>query len=512
MIGLGILACFALISRSMPQQRSSSGRVFQRFKSFSPIYGSYQPHNSASSCRLNMSSLEPYGLTKEFSYTRRYIKQVPFESGPNSRAPLSHVDELSDSIFTGLDYLTMSSNDQGNAVDLQHCTPEPMKMYMRHNRKPVDGRHLVFGMATTAERLLEFASTTALWLANTGARLIVIVPTGPKVQELRDHLFQLGIKATVLTSNDDFLVNYFKLVEAFHAHGDPGSKWFTFVDDDTHYFSLQRFIEALQIYDPNKEVYIGNPSEDLRQMRVEGLFAFGGAGITVSKGLLGHLHQEYYSCLAGQQTWEPGDVRLKKCVYQHTETKLTMVEGLHQLDLIGESLGLLEGPRPPITWHHYRSWSIQPVDTISKAGQVCGGACLFQRWKFPIPSDFGYAFMTFHFGVSIVGYSVGIRPDLGKTETTWVVYPESNFDHSIAPLRMGLQEGRDRFTYRLKGISHDINGHVKHTYIKYVDRERLRLKAEIEYNGTQAANADTKSAPPKGKEGDIDEVMELIFV
>jgi hypothetical protein len=526
---LFIFAALSFITRRLPSsnRHRTSGRAFRSWKGI-PYYGHRTPHYTDGVCRLDMSTLEQYGLTKDFSYTRRYVEQVPFERGPNPRANLAWVDELNEEMFNGIDHLSFPTpigevvepapvHHGGPIVDLSRCSPTPLKMHLRQLHKPVDAKHLVFGMATTSERLLEYAATQALWLANTGARLVVIVPTGPKVQELRDHLARLSIQATVLTSNDEFLVNYFKLIEAFHAHGDNKSKWFTFIDDDTHYFSMKRFVDALNIYNPDTEVYLGNPSEDLRQMRYEGLFAFGGAGVTVSRGLLNHLHGEYYGCLAEQQPWEPGDVRVKHCVYQHTETKLTMIEGLHQLDLIGESIGLLEGPRPPITWHHYRSWSPQPVDLISRAGQICDGACLFQRWKFPVPSDFGYAYMTFHFGVSIVGYSVGIRPDLSKTESTWVIYPESNFDHSIAPLRMGLQEGRDRFTYRLKGISDDVDGHVKHTYIKYVDREKQRLRNEkmesLRANGTASAMAELIAEESRNSTvSDVDEVMELIFI
>ncbi|UZJ56320.1 hypothetical protein CBS101457_005640 [Exobasidium rhododendri] len=460
----------------------------------------YPPQHSPSfqgSCRLDRSTLDSYNLTRDFTYARRYIKPVPLSKSPYRDVNLAWVDELEQNIFTGLDHISTAASDADDAgvIDLSQCSGDALPMYLRQQEEPLDARGLVFGLSSTSERLLEFAPIMSHWLANTSAQLIAIVPAGPRVIELRSKFESLNIDATVLTSNDEFLANYFKLVEAFSAHRDEGSKWFTFIDDDTHYFSIDRFIKQLKIYDHNQEVYLGSVSEDLRQIRLDGLFAFGGAGVTVSRALLNRLHQEYYGCLSEQAGWEPGDVRLKRCIYQHTETKLTMIEGLHQVDLEGESSGIMEGPRPPINWHHYRSWSFQNVNLISLAGKICGSACLFQRWKFPVPTDFGYVYMTFHFGVSIIGYPVGIRPDLSRTEITWKELPGSNFDHSLAPLRMKLQEGRDRFTYRLLGVGQDVDGHVKHTYIKYADKEQQREKEER-----------------RSLFSSVDEVMELVFV
>lgn len=381
---------------------------------------------------------------------------------------------MSESVFTGFDYL---DSTKSGIINLDSCHTKPLPMYYRNQPRPTDAKDLVFGLATTSERLLNLTSTLAHWLSNTNAHLIVIVPTGPLVPDVRESMQNYSIRATILTSNEAFLINYFKLVEAFHMHASR-SKWFTFIDDDTHYFSLERFNNILKGYDSGREHYLGTVTEDLRQMRGEGIFAFGGAGATVSRALLERLHQNYYGCLFSQASWEPGDVRLKRCIYQNTETKLTMIEGLHQVDLIGETHGIMEGPRPPINWHHYKSWSQMNVSLISSAGDICGGACLFQRWTFPVSDAFGYVSMSMHHGVSIVGYSIGTRPDWGRTELTWANFPDSNFDHSVAPLRMGLIEGRDRFTYRLVGVGHDVDGHVKHTYIKYAEKEQEWFRNE----------------------------------
>lgn len=358
-------------------------------------------------------------------------------------------------------------NTSHQKVELQHCFDETLSLYTKQNFNPVDARHLMFGVASTAERLLELAPTMATWLAHTGARLISIVPDSDKVAQLQEMFEALGIDAVVLLSNEPYLKNYFKLVEAFYIHADSATRWVTFLDDDTHYFSLRRFVQMLDKYDAGREHYVGGVSEDFRQMRGPGIYAFGGAGVSLSVPLLEKMHWNYPHCqgILSPDPNTPGDLRLAKCIYFHTATKLSMETDIHQVDLLGDTAGILEGPSPPISFHHYRSWSPHDVLRTTKAGKLCGGSCLFQRWKFTRPVA-GYAFTTLHLGFSIVRYAVGVFPDMARTERTWATFPESIFDHSLPPLRDPLVEGVDRFTYRLEGSGDEADGVFRQTYVR----------------------------------------------
>lgn len=358
-------------------------------------------------------------------------------------------------------------NTSHQKVELRHCFDQTLSLYTKQNFDPVDARHLMFGVASTAERLLELAPTMATWLAHTGARLISIVPDSEKVAQLQEVFEALGIDNVVLLSNEPYLKNYFKLVEAFYIHADAATRWVTFLDDDTHYFSLRRFVQMLEKYDAGREHYVGGVSEDFRQMRGPGIYAFGGAGVSLSIPLLEKMHWNYPHCqgILSPDPNTPGDLRLAKCIYFHTATKLSMETDIHQVDLLGDTAGILEGPSPPISFHHYRSWSPHDVLRTTKAGKLCGGSCLFQRWKFTRPVA-GYAFTTLHLGFSIVRYAVGVFPDMARTERTWATFPESIFDHALPPLRDPLVEGVDRFTYRLEGSGDEADGVFRQTYVR----------------------------------------------
>ena len=148
----------------------------------------------------------------------------------------------------------------------------------------------------------------------------------------------------------------------------PQADWYVLGDDDT-FFIPKALESALAKYDASKPWYIGAPSESGKQNRDLGIwllsnggqvgeFAFGGAGIIISQGLMQILVPKFEECLHNHDGMIGGDQRIGACVKVLSPgTELTRFMGMHQIDNFhhdNDFLALLEAHpvEPLISLHH----------------------------------------------------------------------------------------------------------------------------------------------------------------
>lgn len=188
------------------------------------------------------------------------------------------------------------------------------------------------------------------------------------------------------------------------------TKWIAIIDDDTYFPTLYPLALALDKHDANAPTYLGALSENFDQVKNHGFMAFGGAGAFLSIPLARKLESYVDQCLK-EDTLDQGDGLLKNCIYRKTKTKLSIMPGLHQLDMKGDLSGFYESGVFPTSLHHWKSWHDAPVDKMGMIGEMCGG-CFLQRFKFG--SD-----TVLTNGYSIASYSNGTASiDLSQTEAT----------------------------------------------------------------------------------------------
>ncbi len=148
----------------------------------------------------------------------------------------------------------------------------------------------------------------------------------------------------------------------------PQADWYVLGDDDT--FFIPKALElALSKYDASKPWYIGAPSESGKQNYDLGIwllsngnqtgeFAFGGAGIILSQGLMQILIPSFEECLHNHDGMIGGDQRIGACVKVLSPgTELTHFKGMHQVDSFQHNfdfLALFEAHpvQPLISLHH----------------------------------------------------------------------------------------------------------------------------------------------------------------
>lgn len=375
---------------------------------------------------------------------------------------------------------------------------------------PVDASHIMFGAATTLGRLEISLPFFERWLANTHARLFVVVtgsddkaPLQKHMADLQSRMRGLGLAVTLvepLNRKDGILERYFSLVKILYANRDEKTRWLGFIDDDTFITSMSALVTALDKHDHTQLRYLGALSEEWWTVILYGLIGMGGAGVFLSVPLVEILDANHDECKKNSRMTF-GDHKIYECIERYTKTPLTSLSGLHQIDIHGDRSGLFESGRQILTLHHWKEgyWDEHgegpdgirhgrwfPMDQMSLVTDICD-RCYLQRWQFgndTILSN-GYSISLYPKGALKSTKKKKLRLD--KMENTWVtpMKVEDSFnkgwDHYVGPLRPPLKLEEEKIPYRfLAGVK--VDGGVRQ-YYRHL-----------------------------GKDGDMDTVVELFWI
>lgn len=412
-------------------------------------------------CSLSASVAEQLDLTAPISYARLHI-DVKDTKWYHRRGNDSAAKELGVAIPSP----RQLSEEDGALVAAEHetCSNRTALTIPAQSKTPADASNIVFGVATTIERLDASLSAFSHWAGHTGAKIFALVEhedvsAGHIAVILRDAA-DLGIDLEIarqsLSQGASDGDRYFALTKHLYEH-QPQSKhaWAAFIDDDTFFLSMQALLQQLEQYDAAEPQYVGGLAEDLRQLLNFGYMAYGGGGVFVSMPLLAQVYEHFDECDATQ--FEGGDRRLAACIYEHTTTKLSWVPGLHQTDLHGDPSGFYEADREqPLSVHHWKSWNEVDVVGLSAVASICEPACLLQRYRF---SD-GWFLVN---GFSIFKYSEHYEADDIVMEETW--WDAGDYGHSLAPLH---PKDNGKVSYRLEGDVVE-EGLVRQYYVQRQD-------------------------------------------
>ncbi len=454
-----------------------------------PSFGGH----SIEPCPDRLDWLDRLNLTYPIRYAHRDII-----TRPTSKAKRDPVTKMKEHLFPQLQTIDLSDNPK---VELQHCN-DPLVLDVPATPKdPVDASHVIFGVSTTIKRLEDTIPQLLRWLPHTNAKLFAVVIEAGEVDEetqwvaadtnhvaeLQIKMRGLGLDVTLvepLRKEDIFSERYFSLAEIMYTNRNPETEWVALMDDDTFFPSIPSVLSMLSEYDFNEQFYIGALSEDWWSVVRYGMMGFGGAGIFLSVAMAKSIHNNYDHCKADSGSGA-GDIRIMECIIYNTNTKLTNVPELHQIDVHNDLSGIYESGRMPLSLHHWKGGGPDgkgyDLPKMHLVADVCGD-CFLQRWQFGKDTLLSNGF-------SISMYPKGSLDgmDFGKLEETWdtpsVVEGSVNAGtaHSLGPTRRKMVLEEEKVQYRLMD-SVVIDGVVRQTYLH------------------------------PGVEGDIDTVLELVWV
>jgi hypothetical protein len=437
-------------------------------------------------CDIDMEHLrevkERYQLDEKFQYMKRYVRFK--RSDEVERSSMTYVDQnLLPSRFKTIEL--------GQHYGHQSCAA-PLDIEVPRSGLPstVNASDFMFGVSTTYNRFMDPETTPInewiFWLTDSrghsnGGKLLLMLldASDEELQEVANLLGDVGIDVDVYHSDSsvEMAVRYLNLVPTLYTHRDAQTKkWLVTCDDDTFFPSMHALIREINKYDPTREMYIGTLSEDIGAIDRHGSQAFGGGGVFISLPLADRITTLYSSCasedkvLESNSGWGPqGDILLRKCIYENSETRLTTVWNLWQLDFFGDPSGFYEWGLQPLSLHHYRGggWHTAQPGQFTKIAHTCGEDCTLMR--FQTADDFVIS------GYSIAHYPKGITWDWAQLEGTLHAAPEDkgyNLDFTFGPMRPSLHKTGRKIAWEQMEAEVRSDGSVVQTYVRRKDDER----------------------------------------
>lgn len=473
----------------------------QDSKSRTPVVGGDRTSSGEvdMNCSVDMPHLaglkQRYNLEDKFQYMRRYVRFTRKEG--LARKSMTKLDQkLLNGAFKTVDINKSYGKD---ACD------KPLEVEVPASGFPstVDASDFMFGVSTTYHRFMDGATTPInewiFWLtdsrgnSNGGKLLLMLLDASDgELQEVANLLGDVGIDVDVYHSDSsvEMAVRYLTLVPTLYTHEDAKKKkWLVTCDDDTFFPSMHGLIDKMSAFDHTQEMYVGTLSEDVGAIERHGSQAFGGAGVFLSLSMAEKITELFSSCTSEQKVlesnsgWGPqGDILLRKCIYENTETRLTTVWDLWQLDFFGHPAGFYEWGIKPLSLHHYRGggWHTAKPGQYTKIAHNCGEDCTLQR--FQTADDFVLS------GYSIAHYPEGTKMNFDQIEATLHAAPENkgwNLDFMFGPQRPSLEKTGRKISWDMQESEIQTDGSVLQTFTRKKDDARW-----VHKDGTPMSNID----------------------
>ena len=149
-------------------------------------------------------------------------------------------------------------------------------------------------------------------------------------------------------------------------------EWLAMCDDDTIWFIENLFV-SINRFNSSSLIYLGNISDNNSTIQRHGkYYAYGGAGILLSKSLVSLLANYSDVCYKKYRVSFGGDEILGKCIRRILKVNLTLDEHFHQIDHAGDLYGLLQsGYNHLISLHHmFTLWEPFPEEHLAHEHEI----------------------------------------------------------------------------------------------------------------------------------------------
>jgi hypothetical protein len=437
-------------------------------------------------CSLKQSRLQAlqksYRLGNDIEYGRRYVR---FQRQDIERLSVTKMD--TELFPDGFDEISISTPPPTSTCLKPFDVVVPRSPYPN----TVNASALLFGISTTYKRLtdpkMRLMRDWAHWLTDgngksNGAGLILrlVDASAEEIKEATQQMKALGIDVKVYPTDSaiEMAKRYLSLLpKLYNDSSRDHRKFLVMCDDDTFFPSMHALLARLSQYDHTTDLYLGTLSEDINNIQRHGSQAFGGAGVFFSLSLADKVANHFEQCSSPAKIkeantgWGPqGDVLLRKCISEHTESTLTMIRELHQLDIMGDPAGFYEAGLRPLSLHHFKGgiWHKASVYDGAQVIRACGEECFLQRFR--TADDF-----VISNGFSVAYYPAGIDFNLYQTERTFGPAPDDygwNLDFMMGPQRKNLLWTGRKVAWELKESEIQKDGSVRQTYVRKADDYR----------------------------------------
>jgi hypothetical protein len=227
--------------------------------------------------------IQPIAVSKVI--LRPIIRTEPQE-GFDERLEVVEESMVNDVVFLDRNVTGRDAELSATVCPLHSVSILPPRKPARYN--PSDLR---FGVVINADDVPAALEHWRYWLRESNVNLHLVLPNRDyyRTSEVEQMITSaLGVRAKVesIRDIDDFAKLTLLLVQRMHRSAAKGVKWFIVLQPSTFVTSVDDVLLALEPYDSQKTLYMGSISESTRQKEEWGIFAYGGAGIVMSRPLV----------------------------------------------------------------------------------------------------------------------------------------------------------------------------------------------------------------------------------
>ena len=342
--------------------------------------------------------------------------------------------------YMSLSLRFLSKNEMNEIVSISELSGEyeevpdlyPMEGDTSHQTRLDE---ILFVLTTNTQRILDTIHELKFWSKQPAVKCLIIFEEKDLTvnSHIRQFLLNEGIPCHIRGSNvKRYEQRYFQMIEQSWRLVEEQSlsiRWLAVCDDDTLWFT-GNLLKILQQYNASELIYLGNISDRLETLYYHGgYYAYGGAGILLSRALVPVLLQSMKECQRRFSSMFGGDEILGKCLTQICHINLTRNMHFHQMDHEGNLVGYLQGGiNDLVSLHHlFTLWEPFPSKHASDESQTmslllrayqafCGG--LFKRYrKLNAPTNQTYL-LTLGYSLTVMD-GLLTMDDLSKVEQTW---------------------------------------------------------------------------------------------
>jgi hypothetical protein len=367
-------------------------------------------------------------------------------------------------------------------------------------RKPMryTASSIVFGVTLSMDDLPKALQHWRYWARDPNITFHVLLPSSDRdrVSEANEMISNsLGIKAHVESARemDDPGKLMLMLVQQMLKNGAARKEWLIVLSSDTFVTSLDDILLALEPYSAAQQLYMGGLSESARLREQWGRFAYGGAGVVLSRPVADIVSQNSIytpryttksiadECLKNDETIH-GDGLLAKCISRFSSAEFTILPTFHQCDVEDDISGILQAPFefatlynlipdalslfPP--WHSLGPESSSPakysdqIDLFHHARQILSPRNWGIRYRFGEAGRFlltnGYSITEFLRPPFPSNHDIGNAVEgtfnNGNDDEEFTFHTSHDRGVKELPTRFGLREGDDKRTYYLRAIAY----------------------------------------------------------
>jgi hypothetical protein len=149
---------------------------------------------------------------------------------------------------------------------------------------------LLFGVVISVDEIPQALQHWKYWARHTKIAFHILLPSSDyyrtaEAAEMIKGTLGVDVHVEAAKETDDFAKMVLLLVEGMQKEAAAGKEWFIILSPGTFVTSVDDILLAVEPYDASRSLYMGGLTESRIQREQWGRFAYGGAGIVLSRPL-----------------------------------------------------------------------------------------------------------------------------------------------------------------------------------------------------------------------------------